>query len=122
MAASGNMGAQTVMAFDIGLGLAMPGQCLLCVQRLPTDHLAIDQQVQDIGLGRHAFGLGKFNGGEHGLFIVVQHQGKNMRHRTRRSSPRGTPWLFGKNSRSRAICWSVSKKGLLIITPANSRA
>ena len=38
--------------------------------------------------------------------------------KTRRSSTLGLPWLFGKNGRSRAICSSLSQKGLLIMPPS----
>ena len=83
MVASGNLGAQAVIAFDIGLGFAMQGQRLRSIQWRPADHLAIDQavqQVQDMGFGRHAFGQGQFHGGEHGLFVVVQDEGKDIDH------------------------------------------
>ena len=33
-----------------------------------------------MGLGRHALGQGQFNGGENGLFVVLQHQGQNIDH------------------------------------------
>ena len=33
-----------------------------------------------MGLGRHALCQGKFHRGENGLFIVVQHEGENIRH------------------------------------------
>jgi hypothetical protein len=45
---------------------------------------------------------------------------KIMPLKTRRSSTRGLPWLFGKNGFNRSICSSVSQKRLLIITPVSS--
>ncbi len=42
--------------------------------------------------------------------------------RTRRSSTRGLPWLFGKNGLSRSICSSVSHNRVLISTPISSGA
>jgi hypothetical protein len=83
MTASGNLGAQTVITFDIGLWFAVQGQCLWRIQWRSAHDLAVDQpvqQVQNMGLGRHALGQGKLNGGEHSLFIVVQHQGKDIDH------------------------------------------
>jgi hypothetical protein len=46
MAASrGDLAAQSVIAFDIGLGLAPQHQRLRGIQRRTTDHLAVDQAV-----------------------------------------------------------------------------
>jgi hypothetical protein len=41
MAATCNLGAQAVVTCDIGLGLAVQGQCLWSIQWWPTDHLAV---------------------------------------------------------------------------------
>ena len=81
MAASRDLAAQSVIAFDIGLGLAPQGQRLRGIQRWTTDDLAVDeavQEVQHMGLGRHALGQRQFHGGQHGLLIVVQHEGEDI--------------------------------------------
>ena len=83
MAASGDLGTKAVIALDIGFGFAVQGQCLWGIKRRPANHLAVDkavQQVQHMGLGRHALGQCKLHGGEHGLLIVVQHQGEDVHH------------------------------------------
>ncbi len=85
MATSCDLGAQAVIAFDIGLGLAVQGQRLWGIQWRPADHLAIDQpvqQVQDMGLGRHALGQCQLHGGQHGLFVMLQNEGKDIDHLT----------------------------------------
>lgn len=48
MVASGNLGAQAVLAFDIGLGLAVQDQRQWRIQWRPADHLAVDQPVQQV--------------------------------------------------------------------------
>ena len=83
MATTCNLGTQAVIAFDIGLGLAMQGQCLRRVQWWPANHLAVDQavqQVQHMGFGRHALGQRQFHGGQHSLLIVVQDKGEDIDH------------------------------------------
>ena len=48
-----------------------------------VDRLAVDQpvqQVQDMGLGRHAGLQRQFDGGEHGLLVVLQDQGQDLDH------------------------------------------
>ena len=83
MAASGNLSAQTVIAFDIGLGFTVQGQCLWRVQWRAVYHLTVDQavqQVQDMRLGRHTLGQRQFHYGENGLFVVVQHEGQDIDH------------------------------------------
>ena len=53
------------------------------VQWGTAHHLAVDQavqQVQHMGLGRHALGQRQFHGGQHGLFIVVKHEGEDIHH------------------------------------------
>lgn len=83
MAASRDLAAQSVIAFDIGLGFAPQGQRLRGIQRWTTDDLAVDQAVQEVqymGLGRHAPDQRQFHGGQHGLFIVVQNERKDVDH------------------------------------------
>ena len=85
MAASGNLGAQAVIAFDIGLRLTGQDQRLWGIKRWPANHLAIDQpvqQVQHMGLGGQACRQGHFHGGQHSLLIVVQDERKDIDHLT----------------------------------------
>ena len=83
MTASGHLGAQAVIAFDIRLRFSAQYQCLWCVDLGPVGRLAIDQpvqQVQHMGLGWHPCGQGQFHGSQHGLFIVMQDEGKDIDH------------------------------------------
>ena len=83
MAASSDLGTQAVIAFDISLRLAVQSQRLRCVQWRAVYHLAVNQPVQEIqhmGLGGHALSQRQLNGGEHGLFIVVLHEGTDIHH------------------------------------------
>ena len=83
MAASGNLGTQTVVAFDVRLGLAAQGQRLWRIQWRHAHHLAVDQpvqQVQDMGLGRHALAQRKFHSDKHRLFVVLQDEGQDIDH------------------------------------------
>lgn len=45
MAASGDLGAQAIIAFDIGFGFAAQDQCLRGIKRRPANRLAINQPV-----------------------------------------------------------------------------
>ncbi len=38
------------------------------------------EQVEDVGLGRHLCLEGEFDGVEYDLFVMLQHQGKNLDH------------------------------------------
>ena len=81
MAASVSLGAQSIIALDIGLGFAAQDQCLRRIEIRSTGRLAVyqaAQQVQHMGLGRHTLCQGEFHGGEHALFIVVQHRGEDI--------------------------------------------
>ena len=74
---------QGVIALDIGLGFTPQDQRLRGIQRRTTDHFAVDQAVQEVqhmGLGRDALGQRQFHGGQHGLFIVVQNERKDVDH------------------------------------------
>ena len=56
MAASDTLVTQAIIAFDIGLGLAVEDQRLRGIQRRPTNYFAVDhpvQQVQHMGLCQH---------------------------------------------------------------------
>ena len=48
-----------------------------------VDRVAVDQavqQIQDMGLGRRASLQRQFDGGEHGLFVMLENQGQNLDH------------------------------------------
>ena len=53
--ASCRLGAQAVVAFDIGLGFAAQGQGLRGIEGRPANDLAIDQPVQQV---QHILGIG----------------------------------------------------------------
>ncbi len=79
MAASGDVSPQTVVAFDIGLGLTAQGQGLRGIERRPADDLAIDQPVQEVqhmGLGRNALGQSQLHRSQHGLFFVLKNRAR----------------------------------------------
>ena len=83
MAASVYLGAQSIIALDIGLGFAAQDQCLRRIEIRSTGRLAVDQaaqQVQHMGLGRHTLCQGEFHGGQHGLLIMVQDKRKDIDH------------------------------------------
>ena len=48
------------------------------IDRLPVDQAV--QQVQDMGLGRGAGLQSQFDGGEHGLLVVLENQGEDLDH------------------------------------------
>ena len=88
--ASHSLGAQAVIAFDIGLRLAAQDQGLRGIKRRPANRLAVDQSVQKVqhmGLGRDTLGQGYFHGNQHGLFIVLEHQGEDLHHLPIATSP-----------------------------------
>ena len=77
MAAPCNLGAQAVVALDIGPGFAAQDQRLRGIKGRPANHLAIYQpvqQVQHMGFGGHARCEGHFHRGQHSLFIYLVHQ------------------------------------------------
>ena len=83
MAALGDLDAQAIIAFDIGRRFAAQYQRLRGIKRRPTGRFAIDQsmqQVQHMGLGRHAGCQGHFNRSQHGLLIVMQDERQNVDH------------------------------------------
>lgn len=83
MTAPCNGGAQAVIALHIGLWLTAQGQGLRGIEGRPANDLSIDQPVQEVqhmGLGRHALGQGQFHRGKHGLFVVLKNQGENVDH------------------------------------------
>ena len=77
------LAAQPVIAIDIGPGLIPQGKSLRGIDIGRAGRLAVDQSVQDIqhmGLGRNPGFQSQFHGGQHGLFIVLQHQGQHLGH------------------------------------------
>ena len=89
MAASANVGAQAIVAFDIGLRLSAQVQRLGGVDGWAVG-LTVDQAVQDVqhmGLGRDALGQGKFDGGQNRLLVVMQDQGQDIDHLAITASP-----------------------------------
>ena len=75
--------AQSVIAFDIGprFGGQREGlrefHCWRC-QGFGVDQAM--QQVDDVGLGRHAGFQGQFDGREHSLLVMLEHQGQDLDH------------------------------------------
>ncbi len=83
MAASGGPGPQAIIAFDIGLWLTAQSECLWCVDVRPTDRLSVDQTVQKVqhmGFGCDALSQRHLHSDQHGLFVVVQNQRKDVDH------------------------------------------
>ena len=83
MAAS-SICAQAVVALDIGLA-ARWRRLRACGASIGGGRvgLAVDQpvqEVQDMGLGRHAGLQRQLDGAEHGLFVVLQDQGEDLDH------------------------------------------
>ena len=85
MTATFGLAAQTVVALDIGRWLAPQGQRLRGIQGRPANDLAVDQPVQEVqhmGLGRHALGQGQLHRRQHGLLVMLQNQGEDIDHLT----------------------------------------
>ncbi len=72
-----------IVSFDIGFGFIDEHQGLGSIYGRRHDGFTVDQamqQVEDMGLGRHAPDQRQFHGGQHGLFIVVQNERKDVDH------------------------------------------
>ena len=83
MTASCGLGAQAIIAFDIGLWFALQDQRLWRIDVRPTDRLSVDQAVQKVqyvGFGCDALSQGHFHGDQHGLFVVMQNQRQDIDH------------------------------------------
>ena len=83
MAAPDDLGAQAIIAFDIGLGFMVQDQRLRGIKRRPANHLAIYQpvqQVQHMGLGGHARCQSHFHCGQNSLLIMVQDERQDIDH------------------------------------------
>jgi hypothetical protein len=75
--------AQGIVALDVGLRLGGQRQSLGRLYRRRVRWLPVDQavqQVQDMGLRRGAGLQRQFDGGEHGLFVMLEDQGQNLDH------------------------------------------
>src|ERR1700679_4174002 len=75
--------AQSVVALDVGLRLGGQRQSLGRLYRRRISRLPVDQavqQVQDMRLGRRAGFQRQFDGGEHGLFVMLEDQGQDLDH------------------------------------------
>jgi hypothetical protein len=75
--------AQGVIPLDVGLRLGGQGQSLRRLYRRRIHGLSVDQpmeQVQDMRLGRDASLQRQFDGGEHGLFVMLKDQGEDLDH------------------------------------------
>ncbi len=79
----GLLGAETVIAGDIGLGFAGQRQGLRRFDRRRLSGFAVRepvQQVQDVRFRGRACLQGHFGSHEHGLLIVVEHERKDFHH------------------------------------------
>ena len=75
--------AQGVVALDVGLRLCGERQGVGRLHGWWVDRLAVDQPVQHIqnmGLRRRAGLQRQFDGGEHGLFVMLENQGQILDH------------------------------------------
>src|SRR5271155_169168 len=75
--------AQGIVALDVGPWFGSQRQSLRRLYRRRFRWLPVDQavqQVQDMGLRRDAGLQRQFDGGEHGLFVMLEDQGQNLDH------------------------------------------
>src|SRR3984957_19460639 len=75
--------AQGIVALDVGPGFGRQRQSLGRLYRRRVRWLPVDQavqQVQDMGLGRDAGLQRQFDGGKHGLFVMLEDQGQDLDH------------------------------------------
>src|ERR1700676_948424 len=73
--------AQGIVALDVGPWFGRQRQSLGRLYRRRVRWSPIDQavqQVQDMGLRRGAGLQRQFDGGEHGLFVMLEDQGQNL--------------------------------------------
>src|SRR5277367_2954722 len=71
--------AQRVVALDVSLRFVRQSQSLRGLYRRRVHRLSVDQavqQVQNMRLGRRASLQRQFDGGEHGLLVVLENQGQ----------------------------------------------
>ena len=83
MAASGCLGTKAVIAFDIGLGFEAQDQSSWCVDIRAADSLAVHQsmqKIQHVGLRGDTLSQGHLASDQHGLLVVMQHQGQDIDH------------------------------------------
>src|SRR5271156_5814263 len=75
--------AQGIVALDVGPWFGSQRQSLRRLYRRRFRWLPVDQavqQVQDMGLRRDAGLQRQVDGGEHGLFVMLEDQGQNLDH------------------------------------------
>jgi hypothetical protein len=75
--------AQRVVALDVSLRFVRQGQRLRRLYRRRVHWLPVDQamqQVQNMRLGRDASLQRQFDGGEHGLFVVLENESQDLDH------------------------------------------
>src|SRR5271170_8102123 len=75
--------AQGIVALDVGPWFGSQRQSLRRLYRRRFRWIPVDQavqQVQDMGLRRDAGLQRQFDGGEHGLFVMLEDQGQNLDH------------------------------------------
>ena len=75
--------AQRVVALDVGLRFGGERQSIRRLHSWWVDRLAVDQavqQVQNMRLGWRAGLQRQFDGGEHGLFVVLEDESENLDH------------------------------------------
>src|SRR5271170_7365491 len=75
--------AQGVVSLDIGPGFGGERQGVRRLYGWWVDWLSVDQPVQHIqnmGLGRRASLQCQFDGGEHGLFVMLENQSQDLDH------------------------------------------
>ena len=74
---------QGVIAFNVGPGLVGQCQGLWSSYHRRSGRLAIYQPVEpveDVGLGRHTVLQRQFHRHQHGLLVMVKHQGQDLHH------------------------------------------
>src|ERR1700688_4360393 len=75
--------AQRVVALDVGLWFGGERQSIRRLYGWWVDRLAVDQSlqhVQNMRLGRRAGLQRQFDGGEHGLFVMLEDESQNLDH------------------------------------------
>ena len=75
--------AQGIVALDVSLRFGGERQSIRRLYGRWVDRLAVDQSVQHVQnmrLGRRASLQRQFDGGEYGLFVMLENQGQNLDH------------------------------------------
>src|ERR1700759_5187230 len=75
--------AQPIVAFDVGLWFGGEGQSIRRLHGWWVHRLSVDQAVQQVQNMRLRWRAGlqrPFDGGEHGLLVVLENQGEDLDH------------------------------------------